>query len=256
MLIDSHCHLNRLNLDAYQGDLGRLLQAARDVGVKHFLCVCVDLTEVQTLIQIVEKFSDVSMSVGLHPSDHAEKEPRVDDLIALANHPKVVAIGETGLDYHYNDSGFDVMQERFRRHIRAARELKKPLIVHTRDAREDTIRILREEKAHECSGVMHCFTEDWVMAQQAIELGFYISFSGIVTFQNAKNVQEVVQKVPLEKMLIETDAPYLAPVPYRGKPNEPQYVKYVAEKIAELKQVRYEDVVKITGDNFFKLFNL
>lgn len=253
-VVDSHCHLNRLNLDKYDGDLSAAVQAAHDAGVEHILNVCIDLETAGEVIALAEKYEHVTASVGLHPSDKADVEPTVEALKALASHPKVVAIGETGLDYYYNDSGLDLMRERFRMHIRAARELNKPLIIHTRDAREDTIRIMQEEHAHECRGVMHCFTESVEMADQAMELGFYISFSGIVTFKNAKNVQAVAEHVPLERMLIETDAPYLTPMPYRGKPNEPAYVQHVAEKIAELKNVPVEEVAAQTTRNFYDLF--
>ena len=256
MLIDSHCHLNLLKLDNYNGDLGAMIQAAHDVGVEHIVCVGIDLDNSKEVIAIAEQYPHVSATVGLHPSEKVAVEPTVDEIIQLANHPNVVAIGETGLDYYYNDSGFELMQQRFRNHIRAAHELNKPIIIHTRDAREDTIAIMREEKADQVSGVMHCFTENFAMAEQAMDLNFYISFSGIVTFKNAQNVVEVAKQVPLEKMLIETDAPYLTPVPFRGKPNEPQYVRYVAEKIAELHGVDFATVANITTENVKRLFAL
>lgn len=255
-LIDSHCHLNLLNLEKYNGDLGALIHAAQAANVKKMLCIGVDLVTAQTVIDIAQKYQDVYASVGLHPSEKVEVEPSLEDLRFFAEQDKVVAIGETGLDYYYNDSGLDLMQERFRRHIRLAHELKKPLIIHSRDAREDTIRILREENAQVLRGVMHCFTEDWAMAEQAMELGFYISISGIVTFKNAKNVQEVAAKVPLANLLIETDAPYLTPDPFRGKPNEPQYVSYVAKKIAELKNISVEEVISATTKNCLNLFKM
>lgn len=256
MLVDSHCHLNLLNLEKYNGDLKALVQAARDVNVGHILCVGIDFENSKDVIKVAEQFPDVSASVGLHPSEHKDQAVMVDEIIELANHPKVVAIGETGLDYHYNDSGLDTMRERFRLHIRAAHQCKKPLIIHTRAAHEDTIAIMREEKAQDVGGVMHCFTESWEMAQESLELGFYISFSGIVTFKNAKNVVEVARQVPLDKMLIETDAPYLTPVPYRGKPNEPQFVRYVAEKIAELHNTTVANVEQTTTRNFQQLFGV
>lgn len=254
MLIDSHCHLDLLNLDKYQGNLAALVEAAQESGVLHILNVGVDLLTAQKVIDTANRFSMVSASVGIHPSEKLEIEPEISEIIALASQEKVVAIGETGLDYYYNTENLDVMRERFRRQIRVARELKKPLIIHTRDAREDTIEIMRSEGANEVGGVMHCFTENYEMATQAMDLGFYISFSGIVTFKNAKNVVEVAEKVPLGRMLIETDAPYLTPMPFRGKPNEPQFVRYTAEKIAELHGVSFEEVAKITSDNFKKLF--
>ncbi len=251
--VDSHCHLNMLDLSPYQGDLGALIEQARGVGVKHILCVGVDLEHAQEVLDIAERFPNVSASVGVHPSE--KMVITRENLLAFARHPKVIALGETGLDYHYNDSDLEEQRERFRLHIRLARELKKPLIIHSRDAREDTIRILREEKAEEIGGVMHCFTESWEMAEQALALNFYISFSGIVTFKNAVEVADVAQKVPLERILIETDAPYLTPVPHRGKkPNEPQYVCLVAEKIASLKGLTVKEVANQTTQNFFSLF--
>lgn len=255
MLIDSHCHLNMLNLDAYNGDLAKLIEAAKSAGVEHILCVGVDLAAAQAVIDIAEKFKNVVASVGLHPSDKVPQEPTVKDFVKLAQHPKVVAIGETGLDYYYNKTGWDEMGERFRRQIRAAIELNKPLIIHSRSAQEDTIRILTEENARQVGGVMHCFTESWEMAQQAMDLGFYISFSGIVTFKNAKNVAAVAEKVPLERLLIETDAPYLTPEPNRGKPNEPKYLPLVVARIAQLKQVPIELVAKHTTENYLTLFH-
>ncbi len=254
MLVDSHCHLNMLNLDKYDGDLNQVVAEANKVGVNHILCVAVDLETMPTVVKIAEDHNNVWASIGLHPSEKSDQEPSVEDFVKWADHPKVVAIGETGLDYHYNDSGLENMRNRFRTQVKAARQTKKPLIIHTRDAREDTLQIMREEKADEVGGVMHCFTESWEMAEQAMDLGFYISFSGIVTFKKAENVIEVAKKVPLERMLIETDAPFLTPVPFRGKPNEPQYVRYVADRIAELKQVSFEEVAEKTTNNFFNLF--
>lgn len=254
MLIDSHCHLDRLDLTKYNGDLNLALKAAEEKGVKHFLCVCIDLDNFKNVLQIAEAYSQVSASVGIHPTEIIPQEPTVEELVKLAKHPKVVALGETGLDYYRDDSQKENQQERFRRHIRAAKEVKKPLIVHTRQAREDTLRIIEEEGAAEVGGVLHCFTEDLAMAQQAITQNFYISFSGIVTFQNAKSLQEIAQQLPLERMLIETDSPYLAPIPYRGKPNEPAYVYYVAEAIAKLRSIPFETIAKETTKNFSKLF--
>lgn len=255
-LVDSHCHLNMLKLDAYQGNLTALIDAARSQGVEHILCVATDLKNSKTVIEIAEQYENVSASVGVHPSDHHETKASVDDLVVLATHSKVVAIGETGLDYHYNDSGLDLMRDSFRHHVRAARAVKKPLIIHSRDAREDTLKILHDENAEEVRGVMHCFTESWEMAQEAMAIGFYISISGIVTFKNAGQVADVAKKVPLDRLLIETDAPFLAPVPYRGKQNEPQYVRFVAEKIAELKGISADEIAERTTQNFYDLFQV
>jgi TatD DNase family protein len=251
--VDSHCHLNMLDLTAYHGDLGALLEQAKRVGVQHILCVGVDLEHAQEVLDIAERFADVSASVGVHPSEKIAVTRA--DLLQYARHPKVVALGETGLDYHYNETGLDEQRERFRLHISVAKELKKPLIIHTRDARADTIRLLQEENAAQVGGVMHCFTESWEMAEQALALNFYISFSGIVTFKNATEVAAVAEKTPLDRILIETDAPYLTPVPHRGKkPNEPQYVCLVAAKIAELKKIPLQQVAEQTTKNFFSLF--
>ena len=254
MLVDSHCHLDRVKLDAYSGKFADLLEATRDAGVEHMLCVSIGLDAYPRMLTLVEPYPEVSVSVGVHPSEHTGPEATVEQLVELARHPKNVAIGETGLDYHYNTGDLAWQRARFRVHISAAKACGKPLIIHTRDAREDTIRILREEDAGSVGGVMHCFTENWEMAEQALDLGFYISFSGIVTFRNAADLRAVAARVPVERMLIETDAPYLAPVPHRGKPNEPKYVRHVAECIAELRGIASERLAEITRENFYSLF--
>jgi TatD DNase family protein len=256
MLIDSHCHLDQLDLNKYSGDLALALQAAEELGVKKFLCVCIDLNHYPQLLAIAGKYPQVWATLGLHPTESIDREPSVDDLVLLADHPKVIGIGETGLDYYRCEGDTEWQRERFRTHIRAAKALQKPIIVHSRMARDDTITILKEERADTVGGVLHCFTESWEMAQAAIDIGFYISFSGIVTFPNAKELRAVAQQVPLERILIETDAPYLAPVPYRGKPNEPAYVRYVAEELAELKQVDIDTIAKHTTQNFYRLFDV
>ena len=256
MFVDSHCHLNMLDLKPYEGDLSVLIEKAKIKGIEHILCVGVDLVHAQTIIEIAERFKNVSASVGLHPSEKVNHEPTAQEIIELADHPRVVAVGETGLDYYYNNSGLEIMRDRFRSHIRAALKLRKPLIIHSRSAPIDTIQIMQEEDAKTVCGVMHCFTESWNMAKQALELGFYISFSGIVTFKNATNVAEVAKRIPIEKILIETDAPYLTPVPYRGKKNEPQYVRYVAEYIAKLKNITADEIARKTTENYFNLFKL
>ncbi len=254
-LVDSHCHLDRVDLSAYDNSFDAMLAAAKAEGVEHMLCVSIDLESYPAMLALVDDYPEVSISVGVHPNDHDRREPTVEELVELATHPKNVAIGETGLDYFRSDrESCDWQRERFRTHIRAANACGKPLIIHTRDAREDTIRILQEEHAEEARGVMHCFTETWEMAQQAMELGFYISFSGIVTFKNAEELRDVASKVPLDRMLIETDSPYLAPTPYRGKPNEPRYVGRVAETIAELRGMDVDELARITRDNFYSLF--
>lgn len=254
MLVDSHCHLDRLNLDPYEGDFDRFLDATREAGVERMLCVAIDLESYPAMLELVDGHDEIYVSVGVHPNDRDRHEPEVEELVELARHPRNIAIGETGLDYFREEGDMGWQQERFRRHIRAARQADKPLIIHTREAREDTIRILREEGAEQVGGVLHCFTESWEMAQAGMELGFYVSFSGIVTFRNAEELREVARKVPLERMLIETDAPYLAPVPHRGKPNEPKYVAKVCELIAELRGISPEELAAITRDNFYRLF--
>ena len=247
-----------LDLTPYGGKLESLIKRAKNVGVEHILCVGTDLINASRIIEIAEQFNNVSASIGIHPSEKTDCELTVIELVKLASHPKVIAIGETGLDYHrHGKTGLYRMQQaQFRHHIQAAIELNKPLIIHSRNASVDTIQIMREEKAKSVSGVIHCFTESWEMAKQMMELGFYISFSGIVTFKNAKNVARVAELVPLEKMLIETDAPYLTPVPFRGKKNEPQYVQYIAEYIAKLKNTSLNEVAGKTTENYYRLFNL
>jgi len=254
-LVDSHCHLDRVDLSAYGNSFDAMLAAANAEGVEHMLCVSIDLESYPAMLELVDDHPGISVSVGVHPNDHDRREPTVEELIELAAHPRNVAIGETGLDYFRSDrESCDWQRERFRTHIRAANACEKPLIIHTRDARQDTIRILQEEHAEKARGVMHCFTETWEMAQQAMELGFYISFSGIVTFKNAEELRDVAMKVPIERMLIETDSPYLALTPYRGKPNEPKYVSRVAETIAELRGIQADELARITRDNFYNLF--
>lgn len=254
MFIDSHCHLDRLDFAKLGTDLEGALTAARARGVKHFLCVGVDLETLPNVLAVAEAHDDVSASVGVHPLHLESLEPEIEQLIELAAHPKVVAIGETGLDYHYEQESPADQQRRFRKHIEASRRTGKPLVVHTRAARADTIAILREEGA--TAGVMHCFTEDWDMAKAALDLGFYISFSGIVSFANAAELRDVACKVPLDRILIETDSPWLAPVPYRGKTNQPAYVVDVAKVIAELRGMDIEAVGEQTSENFRRLFGV
>ncbi len=254
MFIDSHCHLDRLDFAKLGTDLAGALAAARARGVQHFLCIGVDLETLPDVLAVAEAHGDVSASVGVHPLHLDSLEPEIEQLIELAAHPKVVAIGETGLDYHYEQESPADQQRRFRKHIEAARRTGKPLVVHTRAARADTIAILREEGA--TAGVMHCFTEDWDMARAALDLGFYISFSGIVSFANAAELREVACKVPLDRILIETDSPWLAPVPYRGKTNQPAYVVDVARVIADLRGMSVEAVGEQTTGNFRRLFGV
>lgn len=252
-LVDSHCHLDRLNLDKH-GSLAAAIQAAHDNGVGHMLCVAINLEQLPGMIAAVEGFDEVSISVGVHPTETEGHDPSVEELLELARHPKVVAIGETGLDYYHCKGDMGWQHDRLRRHIEAAKQCRKPLIIHTRESGADTLRILEEEDARDAGGVMHCFVEDWATAKRALDIGFYISFSGIVTFKNAAELRDVAMQVPLDRILIETDSPYLAPVPYRGKPNEPAYVRYVAETLAELRGLSLEELGQQTTANFQTLF--
>lgn len=252
-LVDSHCHLDLLDLSTEGGKLEGVIKRAQENGVEYILNVCVSIADFPVILKTAEGYSFVGTSVGLHPN---EQDEEIDEkqLIALAQHPKVVAIGETGLDYFRSTGDLEWQRDRFRAHISAAKQLKLPLIVHTRDAKEDTMRILREEKADEVGGVMHCFTEDLDAARLAMDLNFDISFSGIVTFKSAVQIQEVAKRIPIERILIETDSPYLAPVPYRGKANEPAFVRHTAEYIADMRGMKADDFAAITTENFFKRF--
>lgn len=254
MLVDSHCHLDQIDLTPFSGRLDGLLEAAAAAGVEHLLCVSLDLERWPAMVERVAPFDQVSVSVGVHPSEHAGRPPTVAELVAMAGHPRVVAIGETGLDYYYGKDSKARQQDYFRIHVRAARQAGKPLIVHTRDAREDTLALLREEGADAVGGVLHCFTEDWDMALRAMELNFYISFSGILTFRNASALRDVARRLPAERILVETDAPYLAPVPHRGKPNQPAWVRQVAQCLAELRGQSLAETAQATTANYYRLF--
>jgi len=251
MLVDSHCHLNFPELVTNMSDIR---QAMADNQVGHALCISVNLREYPQVLAVAEAHDNFYATVGVHPDYEDEPPLCVQELVDLAKNPKVIGIGETGLDYFRLTGDLEWQRERFRTHIRAAIQADKPLIIHTRSASEDTIRIMREEHADRVGGVMHCFTESLEVAMQAIEMGFYISFSGIVTFKNALALKEVAQQVPLDRILVETDSPYLAPVPYRGKTNQPAYVRYVAEEVAKLRGIDYEALATATTENFFKLF--
>jgi TatD DNase family protein len=251
MLVDSHCHLN---FPEFTENMPSVLQAMRDNGVNHALCIGVTLEKFPQVLAIAEAHDHIWATVGIHPDNEDVEEADVDRLLELADHPKVIGIGETGLDYFRLTGDLEWQRERFRTHIRAAIACNKPLVIHTRNAAEDTLRILREEGAERCGGVMHCFTESQEVADQAMELGFYISLSGIVTFKNAQALKEVAKNIPLDRMLVETDSPYLAPVPFRGKTNQPAYVKHVAEHIADLRGISLNEVAEATTRNFFRLF--
>jgi len=252
-IVDSHCHINFKELHDRIDDV---LSSAKLNDVSHMLCVAVNLEDFPQVKSLADKHQHIFASVGVHPCYKDVKEPTVDELVKLAQDDNIVAIGETGLDYfRVEDDDMDWQRDRFRRHIAAAKEINKPLIIHTRNAQDDTMRILKEEGADQCRGVMHCFAEDWEVAKKALDLGFYISFSGIVTFKSAEQVQETARNCPLDRILVETDAPYLAPVPKRGKMNEPAYVRYTAQFVADLKGISLEELAKITTENFFSLFS-
>lgn len=253
MLVDSHCHLDFPDLAS---NLDELLAKMRDNEVSHALCVSVNLQDFPRVLALAEAHSNLFASVGVHPDYENLAEPQAAQLAALAAHPRVVAIGETGLDYFRLKGDLEWQRERFRQHIRAARQCGKPLIIHTREAAEDTLRIMAEEGADSVGGVMHCFTESWEVAQQAMEMNFYISFSGIVTFKKAASLKDIAKRIPLERMLVETDSPYLAPVPHRGEMNQPAFVRHVAEEIATLRGITVNEVATATTRNFFKLFKV
>lgn len=252
MFIDSHCHLNMLAEEP--GGVAAMVEQAADNNVEHILCIAIDKATCHEVIDIAEQFPNVTASIGIHPNVDQAEVMSVEQLVALAKHPKVIAIGETGLDYFRSEGDLEWQRDRFRTHIAAAKQLHKPLIIHTREAREDTMTILEQENAEQAGGIIHCFTENWETAKRALDIGFYISLSGIVTFKNAVELQEVAKKLPLDRILIETDAPYLAPVPHRGKTNKPAFVKHVAEFLADLRGDSVENIAGQTTENFYRLF--
>ena len=252
MFVDSHCHLDRLKQSPKE--LAETLNFARARGVEHFLCVCVSVGDYDSMLEAVSGFDDVSVSCGVHPL-HQDEACSYEVLLEKAKRKEVVAIGETGLDYFYSPESKDVQLTSFVDHIKVANETNKPLIIHTRDAREDTINLLREHKAPHTRGVLHCFTESLEMAQAAIDMDFYISISGIITFKNANELQDTFKSLPLDKILIETDGPFLAPVPNRGKKNEPSFIDFTATKLAEIKEISKSELIEITTSNFNKLFS-
>jgi len=254
MLVDSHCHLDRIDLTPYKNRFENFVLAAKRSEIGHMLCISIDLEAFPDMCKLVDSFDNISITVGVHPNVTEGHDPTVDELIALAHQNQAVGIGETGLDYFRSEGDLSWQQERFRTHIRAARKCGKPLVIHSRDAKDDTLRLLKEEDAGEVGGVIHCFTEDWEMAKNAMDLNFHISFSGIVTFKNAATVQEAAKKLPEDRLLIETDSPYLAPVPFRGKPNYPIYVRHVAECVAGLRGQSLNHIRDVTENNYFSLF--
>jgi len=258
MIIDSHCHLNILPNDTL-GDTEQVIKTAGELGVERMLCVAIGPDKWQEVIALADQYPQVYASIGIHPCSDESVVATDQQIIAAASHPKVLAIGEVGLDYfHQSPDEVDLSYQhaRFRQHIAIAKQLNKPLVIHTRASTPDVLQILREEGAEQVGGIMHCFVEDLATAEQAMELGFYISFSGILTFKNAKELKAVAQALPLERILVETDAPYLAPVPYRGKANQPGYTRYVVEELAQLRGVSFETVTNATTENFCRLFKL
>lgn len=255
MFIDSHCHLDRLDLAEFDQELSNVVDRATAVGVDKLLCVSVTLADFPAMAEQTKQFENVYLSCGMHPLNQDDK---VDEgqLLALSEDERVIAVGETGLDYFYAPETKALQLDSFRKHVRVAKQVNKPLIIHTRDAQQDTLDILREEDAQQVGGILHCFTESWEMAEQAIAMGFYISFSGIVTFKNASALREVAKQVPDDKFLIETDAPYLAPVPHRGKQNQPAYVVEVAKHLASIRGVSVETIAEQSTANFNRLFHL
>ncbi|CAM4495663.1 MAG: putative metal-dependent hydrolase YcfH [Legionella sp.] len=258
MLVDSHCHLNFLDLTEFNQDMANVLARAKENDVQHFLSVCVELSDYPALEKLAVEHPNINISVGVHPNTEMDQPVTAKMLCDLAANPACIAIGETGLDYYrtHTEEAQEEQRERFREHIKASLIISKPLIIHTRQAAEDTIKLMAEENAQDIGGVMHCFAESLDIAMQSIDLNFYISFSGIVTFKNATALQEVARQVPLDRILIETDSPYLAPVPFRGKQNHPALVKHVAEAMAQLRGISYEEIAEATTRNFYKCFKL
>lgn len=260
MLIDSHCHLDMLDLSSYNGSLDAAIKKANENDVAYFLSAGVTLEESRQMLELAKKNSNIVISVGAHPGERIEDKVEIEEIISVADSPYVVAIGETGLDF-YNKHGEisieirNLQKDRFRKHIIAAMELNKPLVIHSRASGHETLQILEEENAKNVGAVFHCFTDAYEIAEKAISMGFYIGVPGIVTFKNAKELQKIVTTLPLNRILLETDSPYLAPEPHRGKPNEPAYLFYIAEYVAKLKGVSYEVVAKQTTENFFNLFH-
>lgn len=255
-LVDSHCHLNFLDLTDFNHDMDQVILQAEANGVEHMLCVCVEPGDIPAIQQLALRYDNISTSVGVHPNTELKDELDAAQLQSLAAHPSCIAIGETGLDYYRTETteARQSQQERFRQHIRASLATSKPLIIHTRQAAEDTLLLMEEEQAKDIGGVMHCFSEDWDIARRALDLNFYISFSGIVTFKNATVLQEVAKKVPLDRILIETDSPYLAPTPFRGKQNHPALVKQVALALSDLRKIDYDTIARETTSNFYRCF--
>lgn len=255
MFFDSHCHIDLIDLKSFGGSFEQLMQQISEQKVSQMLCISIELDDFDAMQSLIKPYPNIYCSVGVHPNYAETREPDVATLLKLSKGEKVVAIGETGLDY-IQDNEYEWQRDRFRVHIAAAKQAKLPLIIHTREAKIDTIDIMKQEKADDVGGVMHCFTEDWAMAKQAIDLNFYISISGIVTFKQAKNVHEMAKQIPDDRLLIETDSPWLAPAPYRGKTNYPGYVPLVAQSLAKLRGTNVEHIAEITTYNAQQLFKV
>lgn len=256
MLVDSHCHLDCIDLSEFNNNFDALIQRAYNAGVEHMLCVSINLDKYPEMLEKVRDYPRISVSVGMHPMAETHETFSADSLAQLAADDKVVAIGETGLDYYYKEVDSTEQKQRFRVHIQVANQLNKPVIVHSRDAGEDTLAILSEEKADRCGGVIHCFTETQAFADQAIEMGLMISISGIITFKNADSLRKIAKTIPDDNLLIETDSPYLTPIPHRGKQNQPAYVQHVAETLATIRNTSVEHIAAISKNNFYHLFNI
>jgi TatD DNase family protein len=254
MYIDSHCHLDRIDLTDFDNDFTHLLESIKQGQVERMLCVSINLEDYPAMKQLIDPHPHIDVSVGVHPCDAQDDISKLQQLLELGADSRVVAIGETGLDYYYSKDTREQQLASFKVHMQAANELNKPLIIHTRDAQQDTLDILREGKVENCGGVLHCFTESWDMARQALDMGMYISFSGIVTFKNATALREVARQVPDDRLLIETDSPYLAPVPHRGKQNHPGWVGHVAECLAGVRGRRVESIAELSRLNYLRLF--
>ena len=254
MFVDSHCHLDCIDLSDFDDNFENLIQHSIDAGIEHMLCVSINLQKYPGMLDKVRAYPNISVSAGMHPMADESDVFTVDYLSTLAKDEKVVAIGETGLDYYYHKGDTQWQLQRFRSHVQVANEVGKPVIIHTRDAGDDTLMVLREENAEKCGGVIHCFTETQKFAERAMELGFMISISGIVTFRNADSLRAIAKTIPDDRLLIETDSPYLAPVPYRGKQNQPAYVNKVAETLAEIRATDIEHIAEITRENYYRLF--
>ena len=256
MLVDSHCHLDCIDLSGFDNNFDNLIQHSQKAGVEHMLCVSINLEQYPAMLEKVRCYPFVSVSAGLHPMAEESDEFSIEYLSELAKDEKVVAIGETGLDYYYHKDNPQWQQNRFRAHIQVAKKSRKPVIIHTRDAGEDTLKIMQQENAERCGGVIHCFTETQAFAEQAMAMGFMISVSGIITFRNAGALRDIVKLIPDEYLLIETDSPYLSPMPHRGKQNQPAFVKHVAETLAKIRHTSVEHIAEITRNNFYRLFNI